>query len=231
MSPARILCVLACAAALEGGASAGEEANRCRAFPTPGGARLLYVASDMLLNGVPMSIKEMRTKETPDAVLAFYRREWGSRKPGLFENVAQGWRTIATLEGRCYYTVQVRPDGGGTYALLGVTRRPDVRPQAPGAGFPMPMGSKVYNDMTHRDGPKTARTVLLANAQAPQQNVRFYRDMFEHEGWVSLVDRQVQTEKGPAHMMLWKRGLEEASVTVQRVGNSTTVVANMVDQP
>jgi len=212
-------------------ASARDEANGCRAFPAPNGAKLLYVASDIVLNGVPMSIKEMRTKDAPEAVLAFYRREWGSRRPGSYETPTQDWRTIATFEGRCYYTVQVRPEGSGTYALLGVSRKPDVRPQAPGAGFPMPMGSKVYNDLTHHDGPKSARTVMLGNAQAPQQNVIFYRDMFERQGWVSLADRQVQTEKGPAHMMLWKRGLEEASVTVQRVGNRTTVVANMVDQP
>ncbi len=211
--------------------SARDEANGCRAFPTPSGAKLLYVAPDIVLNGVPMSIKEMRTKDAPDAVLAFYRGEWGQRKPGSFETPTQDWRTIATFEGRCYYTVQVRPEGGGTYALLGVSRKPDVQPQSPGAGFPMPMGSKVYNDLTHRDGPKSGRTVMLGNARAPQQNVLFYREMFEREGWVSLVDRQVETEKGPAHMMLWKRGLEEASVTVQRVGNRTTVVANMVGQP
>jgi len=212
-------------------AGARNEANSCRALPTPDGAKVLYVADDMVLNGVPMSIKEMRTKDAPDAVLAFYRREWGSRKPGSFETPTQGWRTIATYEGRCYYTVQVRAQGSGTYALLGVSRKPDVRPQAPGAGFPMPLGSKVFNDLTHHDGPKSARTVMLGNAQAPAQNVRFYRDMFERDGWVSLADRQVETEKGPAHMMLWKRGLEEASVTVQRVGNRTMVVANMMDQP
>lgn len=212
-------------------ASARDEASGCRAFPTPDGAKLLYVASDMLMNGVPMSIKEMRTKDAPDAVLAFYRRTWGARKPGSFETPTPGWRTIATFEGPCYYTVQVRAERGGTYALLGVTRKPSVRPQAPGTGFPMPPGSKVYNDLTHRDGPKTARTVLLTNGRAPRQNVQFYRETLAQEGWVSLVDRQVTSEKGPAHMMLWRRGLEEASITVQRVGNATTVVANMVDQP
>ncbi|HZQ74536.1 MAG TPA: hypothetical protein VFB08_16590 [Burkholderiales bacterium] len=212
-------------------ASARNEPNGCRAFPTPDGAKLLYVASDMVLNGVPMSIKEMRTKDAPEAVLAFYRREWGSRKPGSFETPTQDWRTIATFEGRCYYTVQVRAAGSGTYALLGVSRKPDVRPQAPGAGFPMPMGSRVFNDLASHDGPKSGRTVMLGNAQAPQQNVQFYRETFERQGWVSLVDKQVETEKGPAHMMLWKRGLEEASLTVQRVGNRTMVVANLVDQP
>jgi hypothetical protein len=231
MSPApRVLCLIALAA-LAAGAVARDEASGCRAFSAPDGAKLLYVASDMLVNGVPMSIKEMRTKDAPDSVLAFYRREWGARKPGSFETRTPGWRTIATFEGPCYYTVQVRPEGGGTYALLGVSRKPSVRPQAPGAGFPMPAGSKVYNDLRHRDGPKTARTVLLTNSRAPRQNVQFYRETLAQEGWVSLVDRQVTTERGPAHMMLWRRGLEEASITVQRVGSATTVVANLVDQP
>ena len=62
-SASRFLCVLALAVAFAGGASARDEASGCRAFVTPDGAKLLYVASDMLVNGVPMSIKEMRTRD------------------------------------------------------------------------------------------------------------------------------------------------------------------------
>ncbi len=222
-----LLVSLACACT----AWARDEANGCRAFPVPQGANLLYVASDMLVNGVPLSVKEMRTKEAPEAVLAFYRREWGRGKPGFFENPLEEWRTIATMDGPCYYTAQVRPDGKGSYALLGVSKRPSVKPRPPGEGFPMLSGSKVYNDLAHRDGPKNGRTVLLTNVQPIEQNVRFYHESFERQGWVALVDRPVVTEKGTAYVMLWRRGLEEASITVQRMGAGTTVVANLVDQP
>jgi len=212
-------------------AQARDEAMGCRPFETPDGAKLLYVASDMSVNGVPMAIKEMRTKDSPEAVLAFYRRQWGGKRPGFFENPMAEWNVIATFEGPCYYTVQVKPQGSGTYALLGVTTRPNVAPRTPGAGFPMPAGSTVLNDLTHRDGPKNARTVLLSNAAAPDQNVLFYRQSFESQGWVPLVSRPVSTEKGPAYVMLWRRGLEEASITVQSTRAGTTVVANLVDQP
>jgi hypothetical protein len=223
-----IVVLAACAAAP---AHARDEANGCREFAVPQGAKLLYVASDMAMNGVPMSIKEMRTKDSPDAVLAFYRREWGGRRPGFFENPLEEWRTIATMEGPCYYTAQVRAQGSGTYALLGVSRRPNVAPRPRGENFPMPSGSRVFNDLAHRDGPKKGRTVLLTNTQAPDANVLFYRQTFEAGGWIALVDRMVATNKGPAHVMLWRRGLEEASITVQQSGAGTTVVANLMDQP
>jgi len=213
------------------GAAARDEANGCREMPVPDGAKLLYVASDMSMNGIPMGIKEMRSKDSPDAVLAFYRNAWGGKRPGYFETPVEDWRTIATYEGRCYYSVQVRPQGNGTYALLGVTRRPDVMPKAPGAGFPMLMGSTVFNDLSHRDGPKSARTVLIGNPRSIQENATFYRQTLETQGWVSFVDKAVVTDKGPAQVMLWRRGLEELSVTVQRAGPTTTVVANLVDQP
>lgn len=218
--------LLACAAA-----HARDEANGCREFAVPQGAKLLYVAADMAVNGVPMSIKEMRTQDSPEAVLAFYRSQWGRGKPGFFENPLQEWRTIATFDGPCYYTVQVRAQDGGSYALLGVSKRPNVKPRPPGEGFPMPSGSRVFNDLTHRDGPKQGRTLLLTNTQAPDANVLFYRQTFESEGWVAVVDRPVSTEKGPAYVMLWRRGLEEASITVQKGGAGTTIVANLVDQP
>jgi len=227
LRPILLAASLACACT----AWARDEASGCRAFATPDGAQLLYVASDMEVNGVPMSIKEMRTKDAPDAVLAFYRREWGRGKPGFFENPMQEWRTIATVDGPCYYTVQVRADRKGTYALLGVSKRPAVKPRPAGEGFPMPAGSKVFNDLAHHDGPKNGRTLVLTNPQAPEINVRFYRESFGQHGWLALVDRPVVTEKGPGHIMLWRRGLEEASITVQRSGAGTTVVANMTDKP
>jgi hypothetical protein len=220
------LALCACAAA-----DARDEANGCREFAVPRGAPLVNVAPHKAVNGVPMSIKEMRTKDSPETVLAFYRAEWGRRRPGYFENPLEEWRTIATIDGPCYYTAQVRPQGSGTYALLGVSRRPNVAPRPRGENFPMPSGSQVYNDLAHHDGPKQGRTVLLTNRQAPDANVLFYRQTFEAGGWVALVDRIVVTDKGPAHVMLWRRGLEEASITVQKGGAGTTVVANLVDQP
>lgn len=222
---------LAALVAFAATAHARDEANGCREFAVPQGAKLLYVAADMAVNGVPMSIKEMRTKDAPEAVLAFYRGEWGRGRPGFFENELQEWRTIATFDGPCYYTVQVRAQGGGTYALLGVSKRPAVKPRPPGEGFPMPSGTQVFNDLTHHDGPKQGRTLLLGNRQAPDANVLFYRQTFESQGWVALVDRPVATEKGSAYVMLWRRGLEEASITVQKGGPGTTILANLVDQP
>ena len=230
MRPARAA-ILASALCAFAAAHARDEANGCREFAVPRGAQLLYVAADMAVNGVPMSIKEMRTKDSPETVLAFYRAEWGRRRPGFFENPLEEWRTIATMDGPCYYTVQVRPQGGGTYALLGVSRSPNVTPRPRGENFPMPVGSQVYNDLAHRDGPKQGRTLLFTNSQAPDANVLFYRQTFEAGGWVALVDRMVMTDKGPSHVMLWRRGLEEASITVQKGGAGTTVVANLVDQP
>jgi hypothetical protein len=112
-----------------------------------------------------------------------------------------------------------------------VSKRPVVKPRPPGEGFPMPSGTRVFNDLAHRDGPKQGRTLLLGNTQAPDANVLFYRQTFEAQGWVALVDRPVATDKGSAYVMLWRRGLEEASITVQKGGPGTTIVANLVDQP
>jgi hypothetical protein len=203
---------------------------RCAEFPAPEG-RLEMVAKDMQINGVPMTIKELWSKQAPQTVLQFYRQRWARNRVGTFEYPLDGWQAIATIDGRCFYTVQVQPDGQGTRALLGVSARREVSTRDPGSGFPKMSGSRVFNDIDHRDGVKTARTVMLANEFSPSTNATFYRNAFTTDGWVPTLDRTVDTPRGETHVLVLKRGIEEASLTIARSGAGSAVVANIVDRP
>lgn len=190
------------------------------------------VAESMQINGIPMTIRELSSMEQPQAVLQFYRQRWKGNRFGSFEYPLEGWTgAIATLDGQCFYTVQVRPGSQGTRALLAVSGRRSLAGRDPGAGFPKMTGSKVFNDLDHRDGPKTARTVMLANDYSVASNANYYREALMADGWVALVDRPVDTPRGRQHVMVMKRGLEEASLTMGQSGSGTAVIANIVDRP
>jgi hypothetical protein len=198
----------------------------------PDQGRAVWVAEDILFNGVPMQIKELKTELTPAQVMAFYKNRWGSAPPYFHEYEVGEWKAIATLKERCFYTVQMQPDGSGTRALLGISARPrEGTPPAAGAGFPTLSGSQVLNDIDHRDGGKSGRTLVVVNSYSTDMNAHFYRRTMASEGWVPIVDRTVEGAKGLSHVMVLKRGYNEANLTIAPGQSGTSVLASFVDRP
>lgn len=224
---AGLLAAMACSAA-----PAQDKIATCPEFPVPHIGQLQWVAENMRMNGMPMQIKELTTEQTPQQVLSFYRRRWADAPPYFHEYEANGMPVIATLRNGCFYTVQVRPDGRGAKALLGVSTKPDGGPpREPGAGFPNMAGSKVMNDIDHLDTGKTGRTILLVNSYSPDANLNFYRRVLADEGWRAVIDRTVNGSKGISHVLVMKRGYHEANVTISPGQGGTSVLATLVDRP
>lgn len=213
-------------------ALAQDKPVQCPEFPVPHVGQTLWVAENMRMNGIPMQIKELTTDQTPQQVLAFYRRRWADAPPYYHEYEVSGMPAIATLRGGCFYTVQVRPSGRGAKALLGISTKPDGGPQKiPGAGFPNMAGSQIMNDVDHFDAGKTGRTILLTNRYPPDANLNFYRRTLADEGWSTVIDRTVSGSKGISHVLVMKRGYHEANVTISPGQGGTNVLATLVDRP
>lgn len=220
------------AAAICVAAQAQEKAVPCPEFPTPHVGQLQWVAENMRLNGVPMQIKELTTDQTPQQVLAFYKRRWSDAPPYFHEYEVSGTPAIATLRNGCFYTVQVMAHGRGAKALLGISTKPDGGPsKAPGAGFPNMAGSQVLNDIDHFDAGKTGRTILLKNEYSPDANLNFYRRALADDGWKAVIDRSVGGAKGVSHVLVMKRGYHEANLTISPGQAGTSVLATFVDKP
>ena len=207
----------------------------CPEFPVPEDARLKWVAPDTVFNGVPLQIKELASRESPQRILEFYRKKWGAAKPYYHEYPLDGWQSaIATLRKECFYTVQINPDGrGGTYGLLGISARPaGGQLKTSGAGFPLAPGARVINDIDHYDGGKTGRTLLLIGNQSADTSADYYRRALEGEGWVAILDRAVESPKGHSRVLVLKRGHHEASLSITpRDGIGSSVLVNVVDRP
>ncbi len=234
-SPARraVLFLTIAALALLGlPALAQEPPLRCPEFPAPRAGHLEWVANNMRYSGIPMQIKELVTKETPQQVIDFYKQSWGGQPPYFHEYEVGGWKAIATLRQRCFYTVQVKADGKGARALLGVSARPENRqPRPAGAGFPVPAGSRVVNDIDHFDDGKIGRTLLIMNGLPPETNVDYYRRALKSDGWVAIVDRQVAGARGSSHVLVLKYGHHEANVTITPAKTGSNILVTQVDRP
>ena len=225
---------LALAAAAIGAPALAASAPSCPEFPVPENAQLKWVAPNIVFNGAPLQVKELNTRDAPKQVIQYYRRAWGAAKPQYHEYELEGWdAAIATLRKNCFYTVQVKSDGnGGTFGLLGISTRPDGTLKTPGAGFPLAPGSRVINDIEHYDGGKNGRTLLLTNELAPGTNASYYRRALTGDGWTAVMDKAVDSPKGTARVMVFKRGYHETSISISPNGaTGSSLLVNSVDRP
>lgn len=214
-------------------AQAGAQQLDCPRFPEPE-AHLEWVAPYMVYNGVPMSVKRFDSELKPENILGFYRRAWsaGHAGPAAVENIVGPWQTISAARGKCFFTVQVQESGKGSTGLLSATQAPErVRVVDPDKALPMMSGSTILNDIEHHDTGKAARTLLLKNGFSAESNADFYRRSLRDQGWTTVSSYQMKTDKGPGITIVMRRGLEEASLVITRSGNSTMVLANLVDRP
>ena len=216
-------------------ASAEDPQLDCAPFPMPQ-FKLTWVAPDMVYNGLPMQVRRFDSPENLQAVLGYYRREWKAtpQRPGAIEYEVGEWKVIAVMRERCFYTVQVQGAGGGSSGLLGVSQLQNpAQAREAGKGFPMMSGSNVVNDINHRDPGKAARTILLTNGFSPSSNADFYRRTMPGDGWRVLADHALPMRggNGEAYAMTLRRGLNEATMTIARQGDGSSVLVNVVDRP
>ena len=225
---------LALVAAAIGAPALAASPPPCPEFPVPEGGRVKWVAPNIVFNGAPLQVKELTSRDAPKQVIQYYRRAWGSEKPQYHEYELDGWdAAIATLRKNCFYTVQAKSDGnGGTFALLGISARPEGTLKTPGTGFPLAPGSRVINDIEHYDGGKNGRTLLLTNELAPDTNASYYRRALTGDGWTAVMDKSVDAAKGTARVLVFKRGYHETSISISPNGaTGSSLLVNSVDRP
>ena len=204
----------------------------CPSFVEPK-ARLEWVAPYMVFNGVPMSIKRFDSEQTPADILAFYRQAWSSATPSAApqEYMSGPWQTIASMRGKCFFTVQVQAAGkNGSTGLLSATEAQN-KPRVSESALPMMSGSTILNDIDHNDEGKNARTLLISNAFSAEANADFYRQQLTDTGWKVLSSSHISTKKGPGITLIMKRGTAEASLVITSKGGDTAVLANLVENP
>lgn len=202
-------------------------------FPPPPNSLVQEIAKDVVINGLPQSIKIYTSEISVKEVVNFYRSEWSSLGVGppivdAIDN--KKIISLATEEGY-FFTVMAEPRAGsgsiGNMSIAFLDRMKENGPK-PGADFPMPEDSQVASDMVSHDFGKRARMILLRNSYSMDYNKRFYNSSFKFGGWTLTKDSSTPRSKGRGITLEFKRGIEVATIVITDEISNTTVLANIV---
>jgi len=203
-------------------------------FPPPPDATIGLIGDGMVVNGIPLHVRQFKSKQSVEGVLEFYRQFWpkGTEKePGYTEtDVLTPWKIITRVEDDYLMTVQVTADGDrGSTGLLGLSKLPDME-NLPvlGEGFPKMRGSTVFNDIESRDIGKKGRTLQISNHFSVQSNANFYRDHFVNNGWVMDMDKTISG--GNTHTQRFSNGDKNVIIVINKAKNGSVIVAQTENQ-
>lgn len=191
--------------------------------PAPPYAEVDSLVDEMTHNGVPMQVRLFKAPKSVDEVLAYYRGRWSD---GFVENISGPWQQISRLQDDYFITVQVQGvDQFSSYGRISVLQKPADNTPSPGADYPMPDGSKVFQDTVTKDVRTTARTLLIANTGDVFSNSEFYRQYFSAQGWHNVLDKDVGAK---GHMLVFRQNQDEVTVSVQRESAGVNILINDV---
>lgn len=203
--------------------------------PVAPGLRVADLAESLSWNGIPMQVRRFTTRKGVDEVLGWYRSQWEDRRggepvPRWVETPLDPWRLLTHREGDRIQTVQIRAAGNGAEGWLGEIALEDlrrVRADRLARDFPRMRGSELLNDVRSEDIGQKGAVIALRNGFSVAANADFYRDYYLGRGWHADADTRV----GNGHLLVFRSGAREVSITIARGGDGRTqVVANPVSR-
>lgn len=198
-------------------------------FPPPPDSTIGKLGESMIVNGVPMDIRQFVSRRSVEQVLEFYRQYWPAgteEQPGYTEtDILEPWNIITRVEDGYLMTVQVTGnDGRGSSGLLGMSRLPDPeRLPELGKDFPKLKGSHVMNDVMTKDIGKHGRTLQLANRATVENNANFYRNHYVNQGWGVAMDQVISG--GDTHTLRFSQGKKNVNIVIHKAEKGVFVVA------
>lgn len=199
-------------------------------FPAPPDSTVGMLGESMVVNGIPMHIRQFVSRKSVHDVLEYYRQYWPKgteEKPGYTEtDILTPWNIITRVEDGYLMTLQVTEQGDrGSHGLLGMSKLPNLERDLPvlGKDFPKMRGSTVFNDIHSKDIGKQGRTLQLSNQFSVETNANYYRDHYTNQGW--SVDMDKGFSNGNSYAQRFSNGNRSVTITINKGKNGSVIVA------
>lgn len=198
---------------------------------TPPETTLSWVGKDIVQNGMPMQIIELRSTLSVEEIKAFYRQDWLSyhrvgERSSVQRRVGQ-WDILSTLIDNHNVVVQLKQDGGLTTGFLS-THPLDLEPEPSQVSekFPRKWGTELISSTESNDAGVVATTLVLQNQYTVRENKLFYEAELVRNGW-SMARSTINTG---TVVMLFNRSSGALELAMRREDNNTLIFANVRDK-
>lgn len=184
------------------------------------------VSDGMNANGVHMQIWELRSSKSVASAAEYYQRLW-KFKPGYLSYDANIWRVVGFVEGNHFVSVQLLKEQVDAFGYLTISKYPESDGEGSrNTSLELPSNSAILSDISAEDGAHISSTVVFKNDLDFKSNLDFFRRHFSAKGWVEdAAPNQVSGNE----IMLFRKGPDNATISINSIGNSVTGVGIVVE--
>ena len=203
-------------------------------FPPPPKSSIGMLGNKMIVNGIPMQIRQFSTNRSLQQVIDFYIALWEDDTdqglPGYSISTAlRPWTIISRIEEEYILTVQVasvnkrRASGYLSMSPLDPAQRTES-----GKDFPRMKGSTILNDTVSEDSGKKGRNVLLQNSNTIKSNANFYRNHYKRLGWEEITE--IPPHSGKQQVLQFRRSNKHVTLVLKEQAGATTINSQSVTE-
>lgn len=186
-----------------------------------------WVATQMRVNGLPMTLRSFRSRLSAEEVLRHYERWARGRTAHETYRIRNGqWQILAVRNGTSFITIQARPSATGSIGTITVSEELSNARVDIGTRFPLPPLVHIANVQQYEDAGIRAEHIALLSPRAPPAAATTFRALLEREGWQIVHAGPTQGTNG-GYLLEAQKDVEHAQLTFlphRQRGDSTAIV-------
>jgi len=184
------------------------------------------VSNGMSANGIHMQVWELRSDRSVKSTLEYYQQLW-KFEPGYLCYAANIWRVAGFIEQNQFITVQLLQGQVDSFGYFTISSYPESEPDINRkSSLNLPANSAILSEIFAEDGAHISRTVVFKNDLDFKSNTDFFRSHFNAKGW---VEDGVPNQSPGNLIMLFRKGADSATISVNGAGASVTGVGVVVE--
>lgn len=172
----------------------GSLASACP-VPLPKGVTVIPVANNIVTSGLVMSISQVSSKDSVQAVLDATEKAWGSAGFAVRRQQVTGWQVVSAKGNNCLATLQLN-ERNGSFGYLSHSKKSLVTAvSAQSRGVPLPGDAKVLSSVASDDDGRRGLVVSMTSAASMDEVNRHFLQAFSDNHWQAPRSHKITNGK------------------------------------
>lgn len=157
-----------------------------------------WIARNMRMNGLPMTLKAFNSRLSPAGVLAYYESQLKTSSSHETRRMMKSpWQVLMFRSHAHFITVHARATIGGSEGTILVSPALDPAALHVRTDFPRPSTARIVNLQQYDDAGMQSEHISLSSGRTPFVEAQAFSQLLTRDGWTLISTRPThETHRG-----------------------------------
>lgn len=179
----------------------------------PQGLSAAPVGSDVVADGLAMTISQVQGREDPAAILQRTEAAWKEAGYDVRRSETAGWQVLSALGQRCLLTLQLT-QRNGAFGYLARGSKAAVALSAAGMGIAPPPGASITSSVASNDDGRRGLVLAMSSSQSLDQLNQYFLEQLASKHWSAARSHKVIDKRSGASSLFLSAQRERQQVEI-----------------